>query len=48
MVGLKAKASKFLRDKGIHTVFSDKEHREIKLGNAKTIDVVKRAILEGF
>ena len=48
MIGLKAKASKFLRDKGIHTVFSDTEHREIKLGNAKTIDVVKRAIAEGF
>lgn len=48
MIGLKAEASIFLRAKGIHKVFSEREHREIKLGNAKTIDVVKRAIAEGF
>lgn len=45
-VGLKAKAKVFLRSKGIKTVRVGS--RDVRLQNAKTSDLVKKAVELGF
>lgn len=47
MNGLKAKAKKYLKSKGIKTIRLDNSAL-LKLQNAKTSDVVKVAIKNGF
>lgn len=47
MTGLKAQIKKFLRNKGINTITSE-QGRIVRLGNAKTQDLLKVANKYGF
>lgn len=47
MSGLKAQAKRYLRAKGIKRVL-DEQGNETKLQQAKTSDLLKAAIKEGF
>lgn len=47
MTGLKAQIKKFLRSNGITTIANEKG-RSIRLGNAKTQDLLKVANKYGF
>ena len=47
MTGLKAHIKKHLRSKGINMITSD-QGRSIRLGNAKTQDLLKVAVKHGF
>lgn len=47
MSGLKAQAKRYLRSKGIKQILNE-EGNETKLQQAKTADLLKAAIKEGF
>lgn len=47
MTGLKAQIKKFLRSNGINTI-ADERGRLIRLGNAKTRELLKVAVEYGF
>lgn len=47
MTGLKAQIKKHLRNNGINTI-TDERGRSIRLGNAKTRELLKVAIKHGF
>ena len=47
MTGLKAQIKKYLRSNGINTI-TNEQGRSIRLGNAKTQDLLKVAIKHGF
>lgn len=47
MTGLKAQIKKYLRSNGINMITND-QGRSIRLGNAKTQDLLKVAVKHGF
>ena len=47
MTGLKAQIKKYLRSNGINTIV-DERGRSIRLGNAKTRELLKVAVKYGF
>lgn len=47
MTGLKAQIKKFLRSNGINTI-TNEQGRSIRLGNAKTQELLKAAVKYGF
>lgn len=47
MTGLKAQIKKYLRSNGINTL-TNEQGRSIRLGNAKTQDLLKVAVKHGF
>lgn len=46
-MGLKAEIKSFLRSKGVKTILTN-EGKEVRLGNAKTIELLKVATELGF
>lgn len=47
MTGLKAEIKKYLRSNGIKTITND-QGRSVRLGNAKTQELLKVAVKYGF